>query len=366
MTAQSPPFALQNASHSAALFRQAAFSAWRNASGIVGPTDFAVTAQGTPNMSVIVAAGRAWMKGTQVASVSGGNWSTQAAYFGINDAPVTLTIAAADPTNPRIDVICAYVQDAFYSGSTNTLTLGVVTGTPAPSPAAPAAPNNALVLATVAVAANATSITSGNITQASALLTIARGGILPVVSTDVTAGEYVGQYRDFPTHTSSGAGGLQRWNGTTWQPVSDLDFPVAALRATAAQGGLAAGWAALNMNTADIDTHSGWSSGTPTRWTCPAGQGGTYAFEGGMTVNGPAAGSNINAQLRKNGTALASSWGNSLGTAAVGAAGVGTDRKVVTLAAGDYVELFGYYSAGTWQTYYDATIGPWLSVERIR
>lgn len=162
MAVQSPPYALQNGLHSAALFRQAVASQFFRL-GVVGATELNVTAQSTPNMSVQVAAGRAWISGSQVSAPSGFTFTTQAGYFALNDAPVTVTIGTADATNPRIDVVYIAVQDAFYSGSNNQAVLGVVTGTPAPSPTAPAAPANSMVLATVAVAANATSIVTGNI-----------------------------------------------------------------------------------------------------------------------------------------------------------------------------------------------------------
>ena len=57
MATQSPPFTLQNAAHSAALFRQAAFSAFGQG-GTLNAADLIVSAQSTPNMSVQVAAGR--------------------------------------------------------------------------------------------------------------------------------------------------------------------------------------------------------------------------------------------------------------------------------------------------------------------
>lgn len=215
MVAQSPPYAEQNAQHSAQLFRLATFSPWRDVSGIVGPADLAVSAQSTPNMSVVVGAGRAWIKGTQLASVSGGTWSTQGAYYCYNDAPVSLTVAAADPTNPRIDAVVAYVLDSFYSGASNLFVLGIVTGTPANSPTVPAIPSNGLLLGTLAVAANATSISSGNISATGGLLLTTRGGVQPVLSTDSTAGTYDGQYRDHPTK------GLQRWNAAAgaWRSI---------------------------------------------------------------------------------------------------------------------------------------------------
>jgi hypothetical protein len=159
------PFALQNGSHSAAIFRQAVSSVVPNTGGIVQAGDLAVTQTGTPSMGVVVGVGRAWVPGTNVANFSGTTYSSQAQYFALNDAPVTLTIASADPTNPRIDIVCLTVNDSNYSGSTNSAVLQVITGTPAASPAAPAAPANSMVLANVSVAANATSVVNANITQ---------------------------------------------------------------------------------------------------------------------------------------------------------------------------------------------------------
>lgn len=109
-------------------------------------------------MSVNVASGLVVVDGTQ-------DTTHQGSYVCLNDAVVNLTIAAADPTNPRIDIVVAQVQDSQYSGATDAWKLAVVTGTPAPSPSAPALPANAVLLANVAVAANATSIVSANITD---------------------------------------------------------------------------------------------------------------------------------------------------------------------------------------------------------
>ncbi len=163
MTVQSPPFVVQNGSHSAALFRQASTSLVPQA-GICLPAELKVT--GTGAMSVAVAAGRAWVPGSAVSTISGQAFSVQGDYFALNDAPVTVTVATSDPTNPRIDAVYVAVNDSFYSGSLNTAVVGVVTGTPAVTPSAPPIPTNALLLATVAVAANATVISSGNVTDA--------------------------------------------------------------------------------------------------------------------------------------------------------------------------------------------------------
>jgi hypothetical protein len=77
----------------------------------------------------------------------------------------TLTITTADPTNPRIDLVCATVRDAFYSGANNDVIFQVIAGTPAGSPVAPSLPANSISLATVAVGAAVTQINTGNITD---------------------------------------------------------------------------------------------------------------------------------------------------------------------------------------------------------
>lgn len=72
----------------------------------------------------------------------------------IDEVPA-LTIAEADATNPRIDVV---YLDQYGE-------IGVVTGTPAAEPAAPAKPQYSLLLAEIAVATNATVIEQTNITD---------------------------------------------------------------------------------------------------------------------------------------------------------------------------------------------------------
>ena len=80
-------------------------------------------------------------------------------------AQETLTIAAADPTNPRIDRVVLKLDP-----TANSVVLTVLTGTPGPSPSAPALTQSdtnvyELSIATVAVAANATAISAGNVTD---------------------------------------------------------------------------------------------------------------------------------------------------------------------------------------------------------
>lgn len=125
--------------------------------GILSPLDLAVTQNGTPNMSVNIAAGAAFIAGTET--------TTQGVYHLENDASVNVAIATADATNPRIDLIVAQVLDAQYSGASSLGQIVAVTGTPAASPSVPATPKNSIVLARIAVAHSVTTIVTANITD---------------------------------------------------------------------------------------------------------------------------------------------------------------------------------------------------------
>lgn len=74
-------------------------------------------------------------------------------------------LAASSTTNPRRDLIYAQVLDTGLGDGETRTKIGRVTGAPAGSPALPALPAGAIPLADVAVAANATQITSANITD---------------------------------------------------------------------------------------------------------------------------------------------------------------------------------------------------------
>jgi hypothetical protein len=117
-----------------------------------------VSQSATPAMTVSIAEGHAIIQGSQTAN--------QGFYIAYNDAATTVAIATASTTLPRIDRICIVVQDAYYGGTANNQVIfQAVTGTPNASPVAPSAPANSITVALVAVAANATSITNGNITD---------------------------------------------------------------------------------------------------------------------------------------------------------------------------------------------------------
>lgn len=156
MTLRTPPSWLQNGSHPAENDRLTTQALWAT-TGIINSSSLAVTQNSPVGMSVLVASGWAAVLGTEQ--------SNMGAYVVYNDATATLGITTADPTNPRIDLVCATVRDAYYSGAFNDVILQVVAGTPAGSPVAPSLPANSISLATVAVAAGASSITNANITD---------------------------------------------------------------------------------------------------------------------------------------------------------------------------------------------------------
>ena len=169
MALRTPPSWLQNGSHPAEndrLTTQALYAT----TGIIGSTSLAVTQNGTPNMSVNIAAGWAAIVGTST--------TTQGTYVSYNDAVVNAAIATAPATNSRIDLVCLTVNDAYYSGSTNNIVVNVVTGTAAASPVAPATPANSIALAQVLVGTSVTSILTANITDVRVQTTTN----LPVVS----------------------------------------------------------------------------------------------------------------------------------------------------------------------------------------
>jgi hypothetical protein len=126
------------------------------AHGIVSATDFAVTQNPTPNMTVLVGVGGAFIRGTENLN--------QGAYHVWNDAPQSVTINTAHPTLSRRDLIVVSVTDQAYSGGTSDASISVVTGTPGTG-TDPTPPANALVLARVTVAALDTAINTADITN---------------------------------------------------------------------------------------------------------------------------------------------------------------------------------------------------------
>jgi len=156
MALRTPPSWLQNGSHPAENDRLTTKAIWQT-TGIVNPTDLQISQNGGGNMSVNISSGYAAIVGTTQANMG--------TYMAYNDASTNLTISTSNPSNPRIDLICVTISDAYYSGSLNTVAFQVIAGTPAASPTVPATPANSLALGQIAVGAGVTSILTANITN---------------------------------------------------------------------------------------------------------------------------------------------------------------------------------------------------------
>ena len=220
MTVQNPAIFIQSESHPAEdvrrMFSALLGGATTGANGICEAGDLAVSEKsGTPDMSVDVAEGACWIDGDEA--------TYQGSYFCENRGVTNLSISAADATNPRKDLIVAKVQDSAYSGATDAWSLAVVTGTPAASPSEPAVPSNAIVLALVDVAALASSIVDGNITDRRVTTQEGRAPKGYVVTTsaalptNATEGDIA-----YTTNTDS----LLVYSGSEWTPPKNTAWGV--------------------------------------------------------------------------------------------------------------------------------------------
>ena len=196
MATQNPPAYIQAGSHGAAVFRQALSSIWHatqpgtlayGAGGVTNYGDLTVTQNGTPNMSVNVAAGSCWIPQTNAAN--GG------LYFCLNDATVNTAVSTANATNPRIDMVVATVADAAYSGGSNAWSISVIAGTATAGATlinlngAPAVPASSIPLAYLLVPASTSSIITADIGNIARVMTAMQqnpaGRLYPAATTAV-------------------------------------------------------------------------------------------------------------------------------------------------------------------------------------
>ncbi|WP_333770951.1 hypothetical protein [Streptomyces sp. IBSBF 2435] len=146
-----------------------------------------------------------------VAVIQGGSSVAQGPYMLVADANVTATLAAADATNPRVDLVYARVRDtdADGSGARDGAVL-VLTGVPAPSPVAPTPTDpSCVVLATVSVPKSGGG--AAVVSTATRAYTAAAGGL--TVGTVAPPNPYTGQLWD-------SGDGTRRWDGTRWRYLS--------------------------------------------------------------------------------------------------------------------------------------------------
>jgi len=156
MTVKNPALYLQAEAHPAEDFRHLVSKVYGDQPGVFG-NGMAVTQNATPNMSVDIAGGSVLVAGTEA--------TYQGLYLCHNRGATNLVVAASDVTNARRDLVVAQVEDSAYSGAVDAWKLAIVTGTPSAGAFLPAVPANSLVLATILVGANVTTIVNANITD---------------------------------------------------------------------------------------------------------------------------------------------------------------------------------------------------------
>jgi len=154
MAIRTPPSWLQAGSHPAENDRLYTKGIIKT-QGVGSTNDCQVTSTG--GMSLSVSTGYVYIAGTVT--------TTQGMYQSYNDSAVNLTVATSHPTLARIDRVCITVNDSAYGSLSDNIIIQIQTGTASGSPVAPTLPANSISLATIAVAAAAVSLNSGNITD---------------------------------------------------------------------------------------------------------------------------------------------------------------------------------------------------------
>lgn len=188
--------------------------------------------------------------------------------FGTLQAQV-LSLAAADATNPRIDLIVARVYDTANSSS--YCDVEVVTGTPAASPSTPATPSAAIALASVSVAAGAVALASGAVTDLRSYV-VAPGGILPIATAAAAPAAPATQImydlsRNLLVQGTGSAGSVALLSTGAWAPA--LAYVSSAVSDSAAKGSVTqvASVSVTTDGSTDIEIYYKWPgfyvSGSP-------------------------------------------------------------------------------------------------------
>ena len=324
MAVINPPAYIQanTVNHPARNFRIGIGAPWMTTGGLNIPRSGVVAGRGG-ELSVGQTGGGAMSVTVQpgVAVINTGSFSNHhgAWIAGTDSTALVVTIATADTTNPRIDIIVAKVEDAEYTGSVNTWSIVAVTGTPAGSPSPPAAPNNSITLAEVSVPANDTSITTGQITDKRPFA-VGVGGVLPVLSTGRPTSPQKGQ-PIFETDTSK----VYFYDGTTWQQAlvlrsgNDIDSAVTFGSDISVVGNLSVtGIGAMTFirKTADESVASSTTLQNDDHFTFTLAATATYWIQGMLMLDAGQTGDFKSDWTGPAGTVVSIAWlGDSIGTA---------------------------------------------------
>lgn len=179
--ALSPPIWMQNETYPARVDRQIITSIWNE--GVIDRDggDFEVTERGAgATMTVDIAAGKG--------IVDGDDQANQGAYLIESTAVENIVVSAPHLTLDRIDAVVAQIRDPNAGGAAgDDFIFAMVDGTASASPAAPAIPDSALLLAYVLVSNGDTAVVDSMITDMRALA-VPRAPTAPVGTVEMYAG----------------------------------------------------------------------------------------------------------------------------------------------------------------------------------
>jgi len=307
---------------------------------------FAVTQKGTPDASVDVAAGLAFVPNS---SYSLGSGNTR--YWPVRSTAVAnVAIPANASGNPRVDRICIKVDTGATPGVRGSASSSVlvVTGTAAASPTASATPSNHLSLATVAVANGFSSIVTANITDGRTNVSIPApvitqlnnvflqakttgGTVVDMIGVTVTNSLIIGStslvgVTQFKNPTNNDFQYKAKVFNTGTQTIADVSFSTVLFPSEVYDTG---GLHSTSVNTS--------------RLTIPANGAGKYSVKSSVAMaNG--AGNRRILRYKINGTAKSDF--QTVAVPVVGSSSQFSGSADYLLAGGDYIELEVWQNSG--------------------
>lgn len=179
--------------------------------------------------------------------------------------------------------------------------------------------------------------------------TINVNNIAPESGTTVTLGAS-GDTITLPSGaTLAVASGATISNAGTASGFGGTNTPAFSAEKTSSQSYSASTYTKIQFDNVVIDTATGWDSGNY-RWTVPSGEGGKYFIHGSVrTLIGSGDLQWSQSAIYKNGSIISDATLGSVQFAGTGKAyryGA-TALALVELSAGDYIEIYGYYTGGS-------------------
>ena len=318
------------------------------AGSVLGSTALQVSQNSPTGMSVLIAPGQFKI-----------DTSNDYAYTGWNTANYALTITTADPANPRITTVVAYVDKGASTSASPPNNPGIVkfmavNGTPTASPGAPSgvtiqsavgASNPYIILADITVPTGATEVVNANISDQRAQVTL--GTNLVATSSILDGAISSPKLADLAVTTSKLANLSVTSAKIADGALDDSKWANGILfnaRRTTTRNIAASTWTKMAPNSISYNYGGGYSNASDIgRFTAPVT--GVYAFFGTLYAG---AATNVRAiiEMRKNGSASDGRVSDITGPAGTALRTI-SGTTTYALNAGDYVEPWVWTSVAT-------------------